>query len=245
MSGPVPHDAALECVAAIAANVWHWVISANNFWSAFFAATAGALVAFEVERRHKRRERLSRECAKANRLIATLGRMLSMLEDLQETLFDEPARKLGHAPRWHELGGLLGLPQRVPRIDVADYDFLLETEDPSDRAAEMLGHIEHAQTLLDAILTMLRERTELAFRFQEIGPSAALARGEAAIGPGSVAAALERRLKELTAGLASDVPVAISTIKEIVPKLRAALMTRYPHRQFLLLIPADPKAPPL
>lgn len=70
-------------------------------------------------------------------------------------------------------------------------------------------------------------------------------RGEEAIISGSNAAAFKRRLQELTDGLASDIPDAISTINKVVPQLRTALESRYPDRQFLLLLPANPKDPAL
>ncbi len=75
-------------------------------------------------------------------------------------------------PKWNEIGGLQGFPQRLPRVEVAEYDFLLETENPSDRAAEVLGHIEHVQTLIDSIMAMIHDRTDCAYRLHEIGPAA-------------------------------------------------------------------------
>jgi hypothetical protein len=213
------------------------------------AATFGAvLVSLYLARQGERtrvREQIIKECGKANRLITTLGRMLSILEDLKETLFDQPAKRLGRPPQWNEIGGLQGFPQRIPRVEVSEYDFLLETEKPNDRAAEVLGHIEHVQTLTDSIMAMIQDRTACAYQLQAINPTAQFTRGDAAITPGINAATLKQRLKELTDGLASDVPEAISSIKSVVPQLRTALEARYPGRQFLLLLPTNPKEPAL
>jgi hypothetical protein len=217
-----------------------------GIWLAGVATFAAVFVSLYLARQGERtrvHEQISKECAKANRLITTLGRMLTILEDLKETLFDEPANRLGRTPQWNEIGGLQGFPQRIPRVEVAEYDFLLETEDPSDCAAEVLGHIEHVQTLIDSIMAMIHDRTDCAYRLQEAGP--VFGRGEAAISSLNNSATLQKRLKELTDGLASDIPAAISLIKKVVPQLRAALEARYPGRTFLLLIPANSKQPAL
>lgn len=239
---------ALDPVNAICSEYCLHFWEVIGIWLAGVATFGAVFISLYLARQGERtrvHEQTSKECAKANRLTTTLGRMLSILEDLKQTLFDDPTKKLGHTPQWNEIGGLQGFPHRIPRVDVAEYDFLLETDDPSDRAAEVLGHIEHVQALTDAIIAMIRDRTECAYRLQETGPAAQFTRGEEAIAPDINAAALKRRLKELTDGLASDIPEAIIAIKRAVPQLRTALEARYPGREFLLLIPANPKEPAL
>jgi hypothetical protein len=86
----------------------------TGVWLAGPATFGAVFVSLYLARQGERvrvRERISKECGKANRLITTLGRLLTILEDIKETLFDEPVKRLGHMPQWNEIGGLQGFPQ--------------------------------------------------------------------------------------------------------------------------------------
>ena len=212
---------------------WHWILGATNFWSAFFATVFGALAAFELERRHRRRERISSECAKGNSLISTLGRMLTVLENLQATL---PPLKDGK-PIADSFKPITGIPSNLPSITFADLDFLLETNNPADPCAQVHGRIAHAQAQFDSAITYFAERNELAQQYQT--NSLVLARGEEAIGPRLQADALKHELSHFAVELDKGIVARIKLFKEIIGELRAALTKRYPGRQFLRLFPTD------
>lgn len=215
------------------AKAWHWLLGANNFWSAFFATVLGALAAFELERRHRRRERISSECVKGNSVIATLGRMLTVLEDLQATL---PPLKDGK-PTADSFRPILGIPSNLPSIAFVDLDFLLETNDPTDPCAQVHARIAHAQAQFDSAIAHFTKRNELASRYQE--NSLILARGVEGSGPRLQADELRHELSYFALELEQGMAARVKLFKEIIVQLRAALEKRYPGRQFLRLFPMD------
>ncbi|NGX16572.1 hypothetical protein [Wenzhouxiangella sp. XN24] len=123
----------------------------------------GALAAFELERRHRRREPTSSQCAKGNKLISTLGSMLTVLEYLQAT---RPQLK-GGKPSTDCLRPVPGIPSSMPSITFGDLDFLLETNDPMDRCAQVYGRLAHAQAQFDLAVALFSDWNERARAFQE------------------------------------------------------------------------------
>jgi hypothetical protein len=221
------------------ANFW------SGFWPAIFGAAAGALIAFALERWYRKRDQISAETAKANRLIATLGRMLATLENLRATLFSD--RPLSEGSKLEPLGygPVFGVPTVVPAIDFGEFDFLLETNDPNDQCAATLGRAHFAHSQFDAAMALFVARNQVARAYKGIRNPSMFMRGEDALSPLVEVTELKKELKYLTDQLAEALPSGIDLFKQVIAELRAALSVRYPDRQFLRLFPENPKLPPV
>jgi len=229
---------------------WRGFWNHTQFWDAFWPAVWGALIgaaaATWLERRYRTKERISREVGECNKLIFILGQMLSALEDINESLFENPRKRLGRAPEWNEIGALEGAPAVGPEFIIGEYTFLLEDDDPKSAAPYMLGRVYTAEANFRAILARLNQRSQLWHEHNELRAATQFGRGEAALPGYAGSAALAARLKELTSWLAEDIPESVALFKKIVPELRAMLEARYPKRHFIRLWPNDDsKAPPL
>ena len=215
----------------------------SQFWPAIFGAAAGAWIAFFLERSRRERERVSAEAAKANRLITSLGRMLSNLGDLDELLFvgkrvdsDDVRPFRGHGP-------VRGVPPlRIP-IDVGEFEFLLETNNPVDPCATALGRVLHAQGQYDCIVELFEERNRSALRLMELkrGPMRAL--GEEGAPAHLEAEDVRREIDFFHTELEDEIPSSEKLFKEVIAELRAALTNRYPKQQFIKLFPKNSGGP--
>jgi hypothetical protein len=227
-------------------NFWTHAQFWDSFWPAVWGALIGAAAATLLERRYRIRERISSEVGECNKLIFILGQMLSTLEDFNESLFENPRKKLKRAPEWNEIGALEGAPTQGPEFIIGEYTFLLEDDDPRSAAPYVLGRIYNAEANFRAIVARLNQRSQLWHEYNELRAATQFGRGEAALPGLASSAALTARLKELTCWLAEDIPESVAVFKKLLPELRAMLEVQYPKRHFIRLWPNDdPKAPPL
>jgi hypothetical protein len=229
----------LSWVTAILSDAGLW----SGFWPAIFGAAAGALFAFYLERAYRRRDQVASECAKANRLISALGRMLAAFENMHATIFrDAPegqqAEPLGYGP-------VFGVPVQILTIDFGEFDFLLETNDPHDRCATALGRAHFAHAKFDEAIALFNARNDTARQYKLSRAASMFGRGPEGAGRLNETDTLRDELTFLTEQLRQALPAGISLLKEVVPELRTALAARYPGRQFLRLFPQDKALPPL
>lgn len=124
----------------------------------------------------------------------------------------------------------------MPSITFGDLDFLLETNDPMDRCAQVYGRLAHAQAQFDLAVALFSDWNERARAFQECSN---LLRGELAAAARLRADDLHHELSALAAELDQGIPAKVQLFKEIIGQLRTALEERYPGRQFLQLFPKD------
>jgi len=215
----------------------------SQFWPAIFGAAAGAWIAFFLERSRRERERISAESAKANRLITTLGRLLTNLEDIDELLFIGKPEELGDVRPFRGHGPVRGVPPLRVALDVADYEFLLETNDPTDPCAAALGRVVHAQAQYDCIVELFEERNSSALRLVELerGPMREL--GEAGAPAHLEAKDVLKDIEFFHTELDDEIPTVAKLLKDVIGELRAALTKRYPKRQFIKLFPKHSNAP--
>lgn len=230
------------------ADWWRNFFEHPTFWDAFWPSVIGALTgaatAFILENRYRRRERVGREVGQCNRLLFTLGQMLSTLEDVHELLFTGPRQSLGREPMWHEIGALPGAPKAGSEFVIGEYDFLLEDRASEREAtAKALTRVYFIVSRFNSALALVAERTDLYEQWRRFGMQAQL-------GVEAAAAIMQRdvigaRVQQLTGMLLEDVPEAIGLFKEVIPQLREALALRYPRRQFIRLWPKNSDAPPV
>lgn len=172
--------------------------------------------------------------------------MLSTLEDINQSLFEDPRKQLGRAPEWDEIGALVGGPAEGPDFIIGEYTFFLEGDDPSGVAPEMLGRIYNAEANFRQVLARVNERSRLWHEYNELRAAVQFGRGEAVLPRLATSAALTARLKELTGWLGEDLPKWIQSIRTVMPLLYKVLAAKYPKKRFIHLWPTDnPKAPPL
>jgi len=203
-------------------------------------------VARDIASAEQTQRRLTIEVGHCNKLIFVLGQMLTALESIQMALFEEPATKRGRPPEWSEIGALVGAPIDTPGFTLDEYAFLLQDEDPSDLAPELLGRIYHAEANYRHLLSRLNDRSQLWHQYNEIRATPQFLRGEAALAEIGTTTALTARLKELTRWLAEDLPESIQTFKTLFQPLYAVLNAKYPGKRFIKLWPTnDPTAPHL
>jgi len=230
-------------------NWWANFLTHPTFWDAFWpsvlGALAGAVSAFVLERRYRERERIGREVGQCNRLIFTLGQMLSTLEDVNELLFIGPRKRLGREPQWHEIGGLPGAPEPGPSFVVGEYDFLLEDVDRKSNAPRALGRSYHAVSRFNSALALVHERTQLYAQWHRLSTSSVFGVGAEGVAGLVETETVGHRVDQLTRMLAEDVPEAVALFKEVIGELRQALSVRYRGREFIRLWPNDPNAPPV
>jgi len=219
---------------------WRHFWDHADFWDAFWPSVWGALVgagsAFALERRDRRNEQKAREIAECNRLMFTLIRMLSTLEDYEEQLFTLRKQRLKRDPEWNEIGALVGVTLRRPEFLLGEYTFLLEGK-KAVATAEALNSIYVAEANFQAIVERLIERNQLwnehcAYRAQR-----QYTRGEHGLNEVGAEKLLEARIKELTVWLKEDLPESIGIFRKLLPKLHIALALRYPKQTFLSFQP--------
>ena len=210
----------------------------NAFWPAVWGALVGAAAAVLLERHYRKQETVSSQIGECNKLIFILGQMLSALEDINESLFEGPRKRLGRAPEWNEIGALEGAPAAGPEFIIGEYTFLLEDDDPTSRAPLVLGRAYRAEANFKSILARLNQRSQLWHEFNEVRAAAQFRRGEDALPGITASAALTARLKEQTAWLAEDIPEEVESFKKLLAELRTMLAARYPKRHFIRLWPA-------
>lgn len=211
----------------------------NAFWPAVWGAIAGAFTAFLLERRYRKQERIAREVGECNRLIFTLGQMLSTLEDFQELLFDQPREALGRERAWHEIGALPGAPTSGPEFVIGEYTFLLEDRDTKGRTPEVLGRAYFAASRFNSTLALVHERTALYDRYRLQHAASQFGLGAEAVPDIMETEAIGRRVEQLTKMLAENLPEAIEIFKTMIAELHDELTARYPGRQFINLRPVD------
>jgi hypothetical protein len=213
----------VECVST----AWDWLAGLD--WKTFVATVAGAVVAFALERERRHRERVSRECARANALIATLARIHRVLEKLNVAV---PPLKDGK-PTAESYEPVTGIPANLPSIEFRDLDFMLETDHADDPCVAAYNRIALVQDKFDGVLAKLAERNELARRCQETRPETMFGRGEG-IAPTTVRFdTLIEPLNFFAHELVASIPAVIRLTNEAVVELRSALVRRYPRRQFM------------
>jgi hypothetical protein len=192
------------------------------------------------------RLRTSSEVGQCNKLIFILGQMVSSLEDVKQSLFDDPRKQLGHEPQWNEIGALVGAPAEGPEFDIGEYAFLLENEDPADQMPNVLASIYTAAANFRQVLARANERSRLWHDFNELRAATRFSRGEASTGSIGSSEAISARLKEHTRWLEDDLKQWIPGFKALFPKVYQVLNTTYPGRRFIRFWPiSDPKAPSL
>jgi hypothetical protein len=234
-------DALFTTLVAWGERAWTFVFGADTFWSAFFATGLGALLAFELERRHRRYERASEERAKANRLLSTLGFMVSSLEDLKQSLFDEQDAKHGGEADWTKIGPLPGTPTKGPEIAFNEFDFLLETDDPNETAPRVFEIMSRAEREMNTMFSLVNERSDLFYELQDKHSVAQFALGEQGAAAQAGVNSLARHVKGLTTNLRKDLPECIDTFKRAINELQTLLAVRYPGKK--LIDPLRPAKP--
>jgi hypothetical protein len=215
----------------------------SQFWPAIFGAGAGAWIAFFLERSRRERERISAEVAKANRLITTLGRLLNNLGDIDELLFigkraepDDVRPSRGHGP-------VRGVPPLRISLDVGEFEFLLETNDPADPCAAALGRVLHAQAQYDCIVELFEDRNRSAVCLLELNRGPKRVAGDVGMPAHLEADEVRGDIDFFHAELEDEIPTVEKLFKEVISELRAALKKRYPKRQFIKLFPKNSAAP--
>lgn len=235
----------MDNIAAWWANFFEHSTFWNAFWPAVWGAVLGAATAFLLERRYRDRERIAREVGECNRLIFTLGQMLSVLEDFQELLFDQPRKALGREPKWHEIGALPGAPMSGPEFVIGEYTFLLDDRNTTSRTPHVLGRAYLAASRFNSALALVHERTALYDRYRLQHTTSQFALGAEAM-PGIMETdAIGQRVEQLTRMLAEDLPEAIDIVHKVLGQLREALSARYPGREFIKLWPVVSDGPPV
>jgi hypothetical protein len=233
------------------ADWWKTFWDHTEFWNAFWpaligglgGAVVGAVTVTSLEKLHRKRERLTREVGECNKLIFILGRMLWALGDINDSLFVNQRKKLGHDPAWNEIGALEGTPAEGPEFIIGEYTFLLEDDDPSSLAPQVLTRAYTAEANFKSIIARVKERSELWHEYSAMTP---LGRGEDRLAGMAAAGALAARIKEQTAWLAEDIPESVKSFEKLLPELRTMLTKRYPKRHFIRHWSNDtPTAPPL
>jgi hypothetical protein len=205
----------------------------NAFWPAVWGALIGAIVATSLERCYRTRERTTGEVGECNKLLFILGRMLWALEDINDSLFVNQRKRLGREPAWNEIGAMEGAPAEGPEFIIGEYAFLLEDDDPSSLAPQMLARAYTAEANFGAILSRLNQRSQLWHEYNETRAVGAFGTGEAAMPGIAASGVLSARVKELTIWLAEDIPESIESFRKLLPELRAMLTKRYPKRHFI------------
>ncbi len=228
------------------ASAWGWIalrqllgeLSANHefwngFWAAVFGAAFGAFLAFTLERNRRNRERIRDELGQCHTLVYMLTHMLSMLEDFQEQLFTTKAKELGRPPKWSEIGGLEGAPERVPSFALGEYVFLLDKPGSEDKGPELLNDIYLTVSNMEMVLGHINLRTRLWHEYLVGRAACAFQRGEEAVVNAGQYGATAKRIEELTLWLAEDLPEAIVKFRSLFPRLYDVLKARYPKESFL------------
>jgi hypothetical protein len=226
-----------ECLNDIghaATALWHFVGTFDH-WSEFFAAAFGSLVAFELERQRRRFERRSAERAKTNRLISTIGRMIWVLEDVNEALFEILDNRLGRQALWNEIGPVPGIPVPGAQIAFGDFDFLLETNDSNDQAPAVLGRIEFAERRFNGVLSLASLRTTSVYEYQAKSADASNRIGMGGLAYQATANAAGKRVEELTHSLREDIPETLRILGESMGQLRELIAKRYPGKRQITL----------
>lgn len=208
----------------------------NAFWPACIGAIAGAFAATTLTRLYRKRERISREVGECSKLLFILGRMLWMLEDIDDSFIGGQRKKLGREPKWEEIGALPGAPTECPAIIIGEYTFLLE-RDSSGMAPEMLSRAYTAEARIKVILARLSERSMLWHEYHDVQAGNMFTRGSAAARGMATSGAIAARIEELTTWLRDDIPASIESLKKLLPELLAVLAKRYRGRQFPILLP--------
>jgi hypothetical protein len=221
---------------------WEHAAYWDAFWPAVWGALVGAIAATALERRYRKQERISREVGECSKLLFILGRMLWMLEDLDDSFIGGQRKKLGREPTWEEIGALPGAPMECPAIIIGEYTFLLEDVDPSSLAPEMLSRAYTVEARIKVILARLSERSMLFHEYNNAQASNMFIRGTEAMRGMSTSGAIAARIKELTEWLGYDIPASIESIKTLLAQLIAVLGNRYPKRQFSTLISVTAKS---
>jgi hypothetical protein len=188
----------------------------------------GAIAATTLERWHRQRERISREVGECSKLLFIVGRMLWMLEDLDDSFIGGQRKKLNREPTWEEVGALPGAPTECPAIIIGEYTFLLEDGDPSSMTPEMLSRAYTAEATVKVILARLSERSMHWHQYRQELESNRFTRGADAMRGMGTSGAIAARIKELTHWLDEDIPASIASIKRLLPELLAVLAKRYP-----------------
>jgi hypothetical protein len=225
---------------------WEHTAYWDAFWPAVWGALVGAITAFVLERRYRKRERIAREVGECNKLIFILGQMLTALLVINDSLFEEPRKKLGRAPNWDEIGALDGAPTGAGvhhrRVHISTRRRRSDELGPLYAGKNLRGRAEFR-----AILGRVSERSRVWHEYNEIRVAAHYIASSAELpGIAKSTTLLTARIKELTAWLATPLPEAIETLKKIIPELRTALTKRYPKGHFIGLWPNDdPSAPPI
>ena len=202
--------------------------------------------ALSREQRRLNERRVGSEVGQCNKLIFILGQMVSTLEDIQEALFDDPKRKLGRDPNWNEIGALVGAPTEAPEFMIGEYAFLLEGEEPIERAPEILGRIYNAEANFKQVLARLNERSLLWHQYNETRAAGMFNKGQEAVHALAASGSLIARLKELTTWLSEDLAEWIPAFKSVFPELYSVLNAKYPEKRFIRFWPKnDPSTPPL
>ncbi|MEX2125976.1 MAG: hypothetical protein WD795_18950 [Woeseia sp.] len=233
----------MDNIAEWWANFFEHATFWSAFWPAVWGAVVGAAAAFLLERRYRERERIAREVGECNRLIFTLGQMLSTLEDFQEVLFEHPRKAHGREPKWNEIGALPGAPTSGPAFVIGEYTFLLEDRDTTSDTPKVLGRAYFAASRFNSALALVHERTALYDRHQLQRVATQFSVGSEAA-PGIIETeALGKRIEQLTMMLAEDLPEAIDIFRTVLGQLHETLSARYPGRQFINLSPMDGTEP--
>lgn len=205
----------------------------NAFWPAVWGAVIGAVSAFTLERRHRERERISREVGQCSRLIFTLGQMLNVLADLNELLFVGPQGRLGREPEWHEIGALPGSPEAGPGFVIGEFDFLLDDRDTKSSIPQVLSRVYIAASRFSSALALLHERNRLFGQFAMLQGSTAFTIGTEAVPALMEKELVSSRIEQLTKMLSEDLPEAVERLESVVAELGVALSSRYPGREFI------------
>jgi hypothetical protein len=233
-------------------SIWaHWLQTLttnadfwNAFWAAVFGAATGAILAFRLERNRREKERIRHELGQCHTLVYSLIHMLTVLEDFREQLFMKKAEELHRLPKWHEIGGLEGAPERGPGFAVKDYVFLLDRPDGGDKASELLNNIYIAAGNFDAILGRINLRTRLWHEFLVHRAARAFARGEDALPGIAQFGATSRRIQELTVWIADDISESITAFRGLFSQVYAVFRARYPKESFIYPQPVRPTVDP-
>lgn len=215
----------------------------SQFWPAIFGAGAGAWIAFFLERSRRERERVSAEAAKANRLITTLGRLLNNLGDIDELLFVGKRAEPDDVRPFRGHGPVRGVPPLRISLDVGDFEFLLETNDPADPCAAALGRVLHAQAQYDCIVELFEERNRSAVPLLELNRGPKRVAGDEGLPAHLEAEDVRGDIDFFHAELEDELPTVEKLFKEVIAELRAALTKRYPKQQFIKLFPKHSSAP--
>jgi hypothetical protein len=220
---------------SIAHNAQLW----NAFWPAVFGAAAGAYIAFLLERRRRKNERIAHELGQCHVLHFMLVHMLQTLENFQAQLFTDFETEHGRARQWHEIGMMDGAPERGPGFAIKDYGFLVDGSERASPAPQLLNKAYTAATGYDAILSQLGRRNQIWQQYEEHRINVAFAVGGAGASETTGLKLIEKRLQELTEwlkeGIAEDI-VDLQTLRSI---FEAVMRKRYPKRPFIAATPKD------